>query len=185
MWLSLSICLIAVSAAMALRPDREDEGDEKGERSVKLAETPKAVRSALIKAAGDAVIQEVEVETEGGVTLYEASWTSGGVEHEVCVDKHGQVLETESVVSAAELPKAVHESAVKHLPKQSKISFEKKTIVLFSAETTINGKERELLIDPAGRLLELEADDEHDHHEDGDEDDDDDDDDDEEEDEDD
>ena len=170
-----ALCVAVGSAAWALNQDTDNEREEAGEKTVKLAETPAAVQSSIKKAAGNAKIDEIEMESDDGVTVYEASWKVNGVEHEVSVDSVGQVLETEHVVTGDAIPAAVKAVAAKHMPKGAKAEFEMKSVVLYSVEAMVGGKEVEILVDPAGRLMELEADDDHEHGEHGDHDDDDDD----------
>ena len=168
---SMLAALTVFSAAWAMKPAEEQGGDE----SVKmtLAQAPPAVQKAIQSAAGSATVTEVEKETEDGFTLYEAAWEVGGVEHEVNVNEAGEVMETEIAVAADAVPAAVKTAAMKHLPKRTKPEFEKKMIVLYEIIAMVDGKEIEFLVDPSGRVMELEADDDDEEHEGEDDDDDD------------
>ena len=175
----LTVCF-AATAVLAMRPD--DEKDESGEppaTMIKLNEAPAAVQQAIKKAAGSASIAEIEQESDDGLTLYEAGWKVGDVDHEVVVNSAGHVMETEMVVTGDAVPAAVRATAAKHLPKGAKAEYERKMIVLYEVEAVVDGKEVEFLVDPSGRVMELEADDDHDddqeHEHEGDDDDDDDD----------
>ncbi|MEZ6093938.1 MAG: hypothetical protein R3C03_06825 [Pirellulaceae bacterium] len=171
---SLTLGLLAGVAGWTAHQYQEHETNEEGARTVKLSDAPESVQSSIKKAAGSSTIDSVKMEMDDGVTIYEASWKVDGVTHETSVDSAGNIIETERSVSNEEVPQAVRNAAAKHLPAGSKPEFELKMIMLYSAEADANGKEIEILIDPAGRLMELDAEDEHDHAEqEGDDDDDD------------
>lgn len=141
---------------------------------MKLDQCPGPVQNAIKKAAGSALVAEVEKEVEDGLTLYEAGWKVGDVDHEVVVNEVGDVMETEMAVSGGAVPAAVRKAAAKHLAEGAKAEFEVKHVVLYEIEVMVDGKEVEILVDPSGRVMELEADDDHDHEDhDGEDDDDD------------
>lgn len=151
------LSVLAVSAAWAYQAD--DEKNEQGEKTVTLGEVPRAAQAAIKTAAGASTVDGVEVESSGGTMIYEASWKVNGVEHEVSVDSAGEVLETEHVVSQDAVPVAVRSAVAKHLPRGKSPEFELKSVILYSVEAMVGSDEVELLIDPAGRLIELEVDD--------------------------
>ncbi|MCA9148139.1 MAG: PepSY-like domain-containing protein [Planctomycetales bacterium] len=159
----VGICtLLTVSAVWAYQ--LEKNGDEAGEQVVGVNETPAAVQAAIRRAANNATVEEVEVETDNGTTIYEASWKVNGVEHEASFDSSGELLETEATVAREAVPAAVLESVKQHMPANAECEFERKAVMLFSVAAIVDGKESELLIDPAGRLIELEvADDDESH----------------------
>ena len=80
-----------------------------------------------------------------------------GVEHEVSVSEAGDILETEKVVASELVPPGVLQAAQKHMPEGGEPEFEMKSVILYSVETEVNGKEVEILVDPTGRLMELET----------------------------
>lgn len=160
---SMFAALTVFSAAWAMKPAEEDGGDKSTKMT--LTQAPRAVQKAIQSTAGSATVSEVEKETEDGITLYEAAWKIGGVEHEVNVNEAGEVMETEMTVTADAVPAAVKAAAMKHLPKGATPEFEQKMIVLYEIISMVDGKEIEFLVDPSGRVIELEADDEHEEHE--------------------
>lgn len=170
--LTLLLSCISLSAAWAVQP--VSESAEEAKDMIAIASVPQAVQQAIKKAAGSVAIAEVEKEDDDGVTIYEAGWKVGEVDHEVMVNEAGHVMATEMSVSGAAVPEAVRKAAAKHLPQGAKAEFEVKHVVLYEIEAMVDGKEIELLVDPSGRVMELEADDDHQDH-DGDEDHDDDD----------
>jgi len=131
--------------------EHEEEGEEEGEEEVSLDQIPAAARQALLAAAGGAKIVEVERETEHGLVLYEAEWIADGRKHEAEVTAEGALVELEEDVSADEVPAAVKRAAAKLFPPGAKLEYEKKTIIVYEVEAKINGKEREVLLTPAGR----------------------------------
>tara|TARA_A100001391_G_C5075396_1_gene279119 strand:+ start:797 stop:1378 length:582 start_codon:yes stop_codon:yes gene_type:complete len=185
--LSLVLATTATSVSWALFEEREEKSESSESAKIQLDQTPAAVQKAIRKAAGKAKITKVEKETDDGRTCYEAGWKVGDVDQEVVVSKTGDVMETEMAVTADAVPAAVRKAAAKHSPKGATTKFELKTVTLYEIEVMVDGHETEMLVDATGRVVELEADDEHDEvdadeeHEDDDDDDGDDDDDDEEE----
>tara|TARA_R110002072_G_scaffold303004_1_gene491219 strand:+ start:17793 stop:18335 length:543 start_codon:yes stop_codon:yes gene_type:complete len=167
-----AVCTIGLSTAWALKPHNH-EGHDAEATKMKLSNAPTAVQTAIKSAAGSATVIDVEKETEDGITLYEAAWKVGDVDHEVNVNEAGEVMETEMSVSGDAVPAAVKSAAMKHLPKGATAEFEKKMVVLFEIEAMVDGKEVEMLVDPSGRVMELEADDDHEDHDEEDDDDDD------------
>ncbi len=140
-----------------------DEDDEQ----ISIDKVPAKAREALLKHAQGAKFTEVEREKVRGVVFYEAEWMVDGREHEAKVTADGSLVELEEEVDAQSVPAAVRKAASKAFPKSAKLTFEKKTIVLYEVEAKVDGKEREVLISPSGQV--------HDEHDDDDDDDDDDD----------
>jgi len=65
------------------------------EEDVALTDVPAVVIEAAKAAVDGLQITSVEVEVEGGETVYELEGTADGVEYEVEVTADGQVLEVE------------------------------------------------------------------------------------------
>jgi len=65
------------------------------EREVSLDQVPAAVRKTVIREAGGNSIDEIEVNTRGKRTFYEAEWHAGGKEIEIKVAPNGKVLSRE------------------------------------------------------------------------------------------
>lgn len=134
-----------------------------GDADVSKNQVPEAARKALQRLAGDAKIDEVEQEKQHGTTVYEAEWSAGGVTHEATVTADGTLIETEETVSLEDVPSAVRAAIAKHFGAVDKVVIEKKTIIVYEAEGEIDGREKELLIFPTGRVHEQEHDDDHGH----------------------
>ena len=145
---------------------REIEGEDDDEDDLTIDQVPELARAALLKLAGGAKIIKVEREREQGVLVYEGEWTRDGTKHEAAVTADGTLLETEEIVPAEKTPAAVRAAIAKHFGPTAKVVVEKKMIVVYEIEGRVNGKEKELLVFPTGRVHE-DADD---HHEDDDKD---------------
>jgi len=98
-WIVLG-AVLAVAAAVSTPfvlgwgPEAAEPVKEKGtERDVTIDEVPEAVKATILKEAGDNTITEIEEETKGGVTTYEAEWrTADGKEVEIKVAADGTLL---------------------------------------------------------------------------------------------
>jgi len=124
----------------------------RGDEELTIDQVPEAARAALLKLAGEAKIVEVESEDEHGALVYEAEWVANGRQHEAAVTADGTLVETAEVVRMEDLPSAVRAAVAKHFPGQTKLEIEKKTIVAYEIEARIDGKERELLVLPTGKV---------------------------------
>lgn len=78
------------------------------------------------------------------------------------------MIELEEEVAASDVPDAVRSLAAKKFPGDPRIEYERITMHFYEIEGKVAGRERELLVTPAGKIL-------HGEEEDGDDDDDDDD----------
>lgn len=134
-----------------------------GERAVALESLPAAAQAALRHQANGATLSRVVCDKENGETRYEGRWTSGSVVHEATVTAQGTLVETESQVSAPQVPRAVRDAAGRLLGGASNIAYEKRTNVLkgtvtYSAEAKRDGQTVEIEFRPDGsRLSEEEA----------------------------
>ena len=124
---------------------------------------PEPARKALLELAGGAKIIEVERDREHGVLVYEAKWVKNGTQHEAAVTAEGALLELEEIIPVEKAPAAVQAAIAKHFPANAKVVVEKKTIIVYEAEARIDGKEKELLVFPTGKVHEQEDHDDDDH----------------------
>ena len=84
-----------------------------------------------------------------------------GREHEAKVTADGTLVELEEAVDAKSVPTSVRRAAAKMFPKSAKLKFEKKMFVMYEVEATVDGKEREVLISPSGKVHGDHDDDHH------------------------
>ncbi|MEA3211039.1 MAG: hypothetical protein QOE70_4096 [Chthoniobacter sp.] len=79
--------------------------------TAKLARIPPAAAEALRKAAGSAKIEQVSIDKDGKVTIYEIDLTEPGKPHrEVSVTADGQLNAEEETVPLEKLPDAVRKA---------------------------------------------------------------------------
>ncbi|MBU0640192.1 MAG: PepSY-like domain-containing protein [Planctomycetes bacterium] len=151
--------------------DAEDEDDD----DLSIDQVPGPARAALLKLAGNSPIVEVEAEKEHGVQVFDAKWVKDGVRHEAAVMADGTLLEIEESIPADQAPAAVRAAIAQRFGGAGKVTVVKKMIVVYEIEAKINGKEKELLVFPTGKIHEEPATGNHDRDDDDDNDDDDDD----------
>ena len=130
-----------------------------------LDQVPAAVRATIEKEAKGAEIKEIEKEDEDGKLVYEAEFVRDGKETEIKVDPAGKLLSTEVELTLAEVPAAVKATILKEAKGAAIKEVEKETKdgkTAFEAEFVVDGKEVEIMVDPAGKLLSREVEDEED-----------------------
>jgi len=120
---------------------------------ISLDQVPAKAREALLKLANGNPITEVEREKEHGKVFYEAEWLVDGRETEAKVTADGDLVELEEVVDAKDVPAAVKAVVAKKFPAGAKIEYEKVMIVVYEVEAMINGKEREIMVLPTGKIM--------------------------------
>ncbi len=142
---------------------------------------PEAARATLRRLARGAKLIKAEREREDGVIVYEAEWQVGGVKHEASVMTDGTLIETEQLVSADSAPASVRAAIATHFGLGAKVVIEKKMVVVYEVKGKIDGRMREMLVFPTGRVQagddddddeDDDDDDDHDEHDDDDHDDD-------------
>lgn len=152
----LGIMFCAVSYAV-----KSNEAVEMGEseRQVTKAEVPAIVLAALKKQAGGAQITEFAEEIEYGHTFYEGSWKSpDGRNIDCLVTSSGDLVEIEEEVQTGKVPAAVLKEVRKAAGEDTKLAFEKKTMILYEVKFQKGEGRYELLLTPDGRCVEEESD---------------------------
>jgi uncharacterized membrane protein YkoI len=129
----------------------EQENDED---DLTIGQVPEPARAALLKLAGPAEITEAEQEKEDGVLVYEAEWVLKGTKHEAAVTADGTLIEIEETIPPEAAPPVVRAAIAKHFGSSAKVVVEKKMIVVYEVEARVDGKEKELLVFPTGRVHE-------------------------------
>jgi len=88
---------VALDGTMLEPVTWEDEDDDRddGEHEVSINQVPEAVRRTLLREAGGHELEEIEEETQNGVTVYQAEWTVAGRKVEITVTADGKLLENE------------------------------------------------------------------------------------------
>jgi len=136
---------------------------------------PPAAADAVKAEFPGAVVGEMEQETEDGVAVYEVELTRGGKEMEVTVTADGTIVEVETEIAQADLPKAVAAAIAKAAggAKLTEIEREEtravvrdgklvkldKPKVTYEAEFLKDGREVEVEVAPDGKILKTETED--------------------------
>jgi uncharacterized membrane protein YkoI len=171
----LALCIGAVATKRAM--DRETE--------VSIKEVPAAVKVTLLAEAKGGTIEEIEMETENGRTVYEADVIIDGQEVEIQVAPDGTLLgkeiedndegdddddegddddededEDEEEVSLDDVPAAVKATILKEAAGAEIEEVDKETEdgqTVYEAEFEADGKEIEIEVATDGTLLERET----------------------------
>jgi len=134
-----------------------------GDENIALNQIPEKAREALLKLAKGAPITEVEREKERGMIFYEAEWKFNGRETEAKVTADGDLVELEEEISAKDVPAAVKAVVAKEFPAGAKVEYEKVMVVVYEVEAKVNGKEKEIMVSPIGKIVGQEEEEEHEH----------------------
>lgn len=103
--LKITSCTLAALPALLICTGRL-RADEAGV-AAKLAKIPPAAAEALKKAAGTAVIKQIDIEKEGKVTTYEADLSEAGKPNrEVAVTADGRIFSAEETIPLDSVPAA-------------------------------------------------------------------------------
>ena len=162
----LGLGMIAWSAG----PAAADEGKPAGEKAAKekkisLDEVPEAARNTILHEAAGNMVREIEQETENERTVYEAEWKVDGKEVEVKVTADGKLLERETEIALKDVPEAARETILKEAAG-SKVNEVEKVVagdrVAYEAEWKADGKEIEITVSTAGKVLKREVEEEDD-----------------------
>ncbi len=162
----LALCLGAVATQTIVQ----------GERAVSIEQVPAAVRATILAQAQGNTINEIEVETQNGQTVYEAEVIAGGRTTDIKVAADGTLLGTEpdedeaddeeeeaeedEQVSLAQVPEAVKATIAKEAAGAEIKEIEKETEdgkTIYSVEVILNGQQVDFEIAPDGTLLGKEV----------------------------
>jgi len=172
-------CMLAANLLLAGAVRAAEEvaagGKAEGKEEAKV-ELPAAATEAIKAAFPNAKVEEVEMEEEEGVTLYEVELEQGEVEMEVEVAADGTLVEIETEIAQKNVPEAVLQ-AIQAAAADSKIEeVEKVEIraeikkaeagkpaqlvkletakVVYEAELKKDGKEGEITVASDGKVVE-------------------------------
>ncbi len=148
--------MISPNLAVTSQVDDENVQDEDN-RTLKLEKVPSEGRRAIRQAAGDHKITSVSLKRDWDATVYEASWQIDGREHEITVTADGTVVEHNSEIKMSDVPHPVQATIAQLFSKRTKMTVEKKTILVYEVEAMIHGKEKTVLLSATGLPIEIEA----------------------------
>ena len=156
---------VAIVMGLAVGAFAAGAEEEKEER-IAVDALPPAVTKTVKEKFPKAGIAGASKETEDGKTTYEVELLEDKKEIDVSVDADGKILEVERMIAVADLPAAVRDAVKAKYPKAEIEEAEEVTKAETKSYEVIveveDDKERELSIDPAGKILKDEAEDEDD-----------------------
>jgi hypothetical protein len=127
------------------------------ERRVKESEVPRPALEALKKVAGTATLREFSEEVEHGHKFYEGSWSGAQGNVDALVTDAGDLVEVEEIVPGDQAPAAVRSAAEHAAGKETRVTFEKKTLVLYEIHFRQGGHVHEMIFTPDGRRYHEEG----------------------------
>jgi uncharacterized membrane protein YkoI len=175
----LALCIGAVATKQALD----------GEKEVSIDQVPAAVKATILAEANGSTIQEIEMETEGGKTVYEAEVIINDQEVDIVVAPDGTLLgkevedddddegddedegddddevENEEEISLDQVPEAIKATMLKEAAGAEIEEIIKETEdgeVIYEADFEVDGLEIEIEVSSDGTLLEREIEDDDD-----------------------
>lgn len=140
--------------------EEEEQGDDetKDEDKISLDDVPKAALDSIKKKFPGAELIGAEKEGQGDDTVYEVALKFKGAEYDVSARADGTILETEKLITAAELPPPVRKSLDQKFPKATlmkaeeiskdgKLSYE--VHLISTDKITVD-----VVVDPTGKIVE-------------------------------
>jgi uncharacterized membrane protein YkoI len=166
----IALCLVALATTTLT---------EEGEKEISIAELPEAVKATILAEADGGTIEEIEMETENGETVYEAEVIIDGQEVDIEVAADGTLLEKETEdedddddedddededeeqVSMDQVPAVVRATILAQAGNGTieEIDLENEDgQTTYEADVTIDGQEVEIKVAADGTLLGKEID---------------------------
>jgi len=172
-WLLVGAAVM-VLALMGAATLSADEGCKKEEAKAKV-ELPEAAANAIKKAFPNATIDEVEIDNENGMKLFEVELKQGEAEIEVSVAPDGTIVEIETEVALNDVPekaravisKAAEGAQIKEIAKEevraevkkddkgvATLVTLKKAKIAFEAELVKGDQKGEIEVAADGKIIE-------------------------------
>jgi len=148
-------CLVL--GAVLARGQEKSAPPVEQERKVAENEVPKAALESLKRISAGAAITEFAEEIERGQKFYEGSWKGPNGSIDALVTEAGDLVELEEVIAVDKVPAAPRAEVEKEAGKDAKITWEKKTYILYEAHYKKDGRGREVLLSPDGRRHQEEV----------------------------
>lgn len=131
---------------------------------------PDAVRKTFEARFPRAEIHKVEVEEEGGVTVYDLEFKDGATEKETDITADGTMLEFTLVIDAKAVPQAamkpireaaegatmtrIEEIEISYETKDGKVIELPRTVTHYAVELMKGDQSAEIVVDPDGKVIE-------------------------------
>lgn len=164
----LGLCIGAIATKQVLD----------SEKALTIDQVPAAVKATILAQANGATIQEIEMETKDGKTVYEAEVIINGQEVDIVVAPDGTLIgkETEDnddgddeeggieeIVTLDDVPAAAKETILKEAAGAEIVEVVKEIEdgrTVYEAEVIIDGHEVDIVVAPDGTSLGKEVEDE-------------------------
>ena len=131
-----------------------------GEKEIEVDELPVAVLAAAKTACPKGVVKEASMEKEHGVVAYEVEMKVGKMGCDLKIAADGTLLETETQVAQADLPKKVKTTLAKFEDidvEKAELVKEKDEAAFYEMDVEINDQDFELKISEKGKIIGLES----------------------------
>lgn len=151
--LRLIILGVACTSIGALAVWAGEDADD-GEKPVTLEQVPAPVRATIEEQTKGAKDLKVSSETDDGFTVFEAEFESGGVKKSLDLTDAGVVIERESAVSGAAVPKGVTEKILAKHPKAEIKEIQEVVSTYYEVTCLVGGKEHEMKVYANGKEVE-------------------------------
>jgi uncharacterized membrane protein YkoI len=142
----------------------------RAQEAKKDTKLPEAVKKTFEARFPKGEIEKVEVEEEGGVTVYDLEFKDGDTEKETDITADGTMLEFTLVIAAKDVPdaamkpiraaakgakmKRIEEIKITHETKDGKVVKLPKPVTHYAVEMTKGDQEAEIVVDAAGKVVE-------------------------------
>ena len=129
------------------------------EEKVPLDKVPPAVTKAVRAKFPGATIKQAEKEVDDGKTIYEIGLEHAGSKIDVSLKEDGTIVSIEKEIAAADLPKPVRDAIKGKYPagtikKAEDVTENGKRV--FEVILNVGDKQREVVLDPSGKIVEDE-----------------------------
>lgn len=157
---NIGFCILAIAGfatafAMALSKSPNQSaivGNGDSEKTIKLAEAPEPVRTAVAKLSTPDKVKQVIVESHHGVNIYEIEYTADGVDCSVDLTAGGDVLSLEKAVKDGNLPAAAVAAIKQHYPNATIKQSASVQEFFFEVELQNGGVAQEIKVNATGQL---------------------------------
>jgi hypothetical protein len=133
--------------------DDEEEGDDDEQAAaMRIDDAPAAVRAAFAKLASGAAATHVERAGRGGRVAWEIGFAPGGVARTVTMSEDGEIMSTESLMPAQDLPEAVRRAVESAFPGAVIAEAEAVQVHFYELEISAGGIVRDVIVMANGAL---------------------------------
>ena len=126
------------------------EADDEG--SIKFADVPEAVRSAILKLTPEKSVKKIAREGADGMTVYAVEYDAKGIASSVDLSEKGIVMELEKEIKASELPEPAMTALKKKYPDAKTEVVRSVQAFFYEAEIITGGTKHEVKLYSSGKI---------------------------------